>query len=742
MHSPSPAALGHIAVLLLGSAIPICAARRHQAPSMPPSPVRCPAWVEDVTRMAFVTPGEVDEAAKAGVQVIQTNVVWPYFPLRRDGGGLSPEDTKRLRDLVANGRRHRMKVILGLPPFPPVALVKAHPDWRVPADAAGSILKVAPEEGNLGTRVGCNVGPWGDYLIEVCAELVQDYGLDGYSFDGNYHPPLCFCPWCKAAYRKDSGREIPPRADLDTLEYRQYLVWRGEKLEEHHRRLQERLKQVKPDAALITWTVNAGRYGHLLHSPRAMPSRMNRVFDMPMQEWWLDETNLGGSLVPSFGAAYLRAVAGDGPCAAEPYLMSRGNPYGTHSFPRHERIVRALLATTYGCLAPEAYGWAGHRATTADVFREVGRREPWITHSRRMPWAAMLVSEQTRQFYAYNDIAGRYLPHLFGAFRAAQEEHRALSLINDWDLTSTELPRYRVLVLPNAAALSDAQSAAVREYVRAGGGLVATCDTSLCDELGRRRPDFTLADVFGVHHRGTPKTAEVRRELDANFAVHLDESYWRERTGVATLTWKENPLLRDPRLEELVPGRSVLFRGPQLRVSEPETAAEVAARFQPEGSSEASLPAIVTRTFGKGRVVYLAAGLDAALWSYSFPYLRRMLTRAIDWAAGQPLPIAVEAPMCVQATFFTRPAAGGRQTVVHLFNGLDTGANHGLPAMDVPLREEAVLISGIRVRFTGPTPRRFHVEPGALKPVVRKEKGATVVEIPPLAVHAMLVGEP
>ena len=35
--------------------------------------------------MAFLSPGQVDDAAKAGTQVVHTNVVWPYYPLRRDG---------------------------------------------------------------------------------------------------------------------------------------------------------------------------------------------------------------------------------------------------------------------------------------------------------------------------------------------------------------------------------------------------------------------------------------------------------------------------------------------------------------------------------------------------------------------------------------------------------------------------------------------------------------------------------
>ena len=701
--------------------------------------VKPPEWVRGVTRMAFGTPGEVERAARAGVEVFHTNVVWPYFPLRRDGGGLAAEDARRLRELVADCHRRGIKLGLGLPPFPPAALVRAHPDWRVHPDDTGAALRVVATEDNLGTRLGCNLGPWGDYLVAVCAELVRDYGVDGFSFDGNYHPALCFCPACKAAYRKDRGRALPPRADLDDVAYREYLVWRGGRLEVHYRRLQRAIKASNPDAVLTSWTVNAGRYGHFLFSPRAMPTRLNRLFDLPMQEWWHDETNLGASVAPAFGAAYLRAVAGDRPCASEPYLMARGNPYGSDSFPAHERLTRALLNLTHGGVGAESFGWPGHAASAERVFREIRRRAEWLPRAEPLRWAALLVGEQTRQFYAYRDIAGRFLPHAFGAFRAALEEHLPLTLVSDWDLDAT-LARYAVLVLPNAAALSDAQVAAVRAFVRAGGGLVATGTTSLCDELGRPREDFALADVFGVSYRGRPAPAGDRPALDENFAAVLGEDYWKRRVGVATLTWGDHPVWRDARLRDLVPGKSVNFRGPLVRVSEP-AANEAAVRMTLEGKGQASLPAVVLRRFGAGRVAYFAAGVDAALWSYAYPYQRRLLAAALEWAARGPAPAAVAAPLCVQAAYYTQPSGEGRRVVVHLFNGVNTAAGHGLPAEEVPLREETLPVHGIKVRFRGGAPAAFRWEPEGRILAAKGAGDVTEVEVPPLEIHGMVVGE-
>jgi hypothetical protein len=704
--------------------------------SAPFEPIRPPDWVFGITRMAFLTAGQLADAAKAGVQVVHTNLVWPYFPLRRDGGGLAPKEAKALHDLCDSGHRYGMRIVLGLPPFPPVNLVQAHPDWRVhPADTPVTTI---PREDDLGTRVGCNLGPWGDTLIAVCAELITDYGLDGFSFDGDYQPPLCFCPACKAAHRQERNRDIPPRIDLDDIAYREYLVWRGERHEQHYRRMQQAIKAANPNAVLISWSANAGRYGHFLTSPRVMTTRANMLFDIPMQEWWLDESNIGGSILPAFSAAYLRAVSGDRPCASEPYLMSRGNPYSSDSFPHHERRTRHMLALTGGNILAESFGWPGQ--SVGSDFVEVARQAKLLTRTRPLAWAGMLVSEQTRQFYAYKDIAERFLPPLLGAFRAASEEHLPLSLLNDWNINPQTLARYAVLLLPNAAALSDQQLLALREYVHAGGGLVASGETSLCDALGRPRSDFALADLLGVSYNGRPGARLERRPLDPNFAIALDESYWQQRVGAATLSWSDfEAFCHDAPLRELAPQRSATFRGPQTLVSEPGNRSEVVARMTPEGSSQ-SLPAAIFRTVGAGRVVYLAAGLDAAMWSYAYPYQRRLLVDAVTWAARIPSPISIQAPMCVHATIFEQAMPSGVRLVIHLFNGLNTTGGHGLPAMDVPLREEIVPIHGIEIAFHRQAPTRLFSEPDHTELPVRRAGNATIFTMPPLEIHRVLAG--
>jgi hypothetical protein len=316
-----------------------------------------------------------------------------------------------------------------------------------------------------------------------------------------------------------------------------------------------------------------------------------------------------------------------------------------------------------------------------------------------------------------------------------------LSLICDWDVTPERLAEFAVLILPNAAALSDAQIEAARRYVEAGGGLIATAETSLCDELGRPRADFAFADLFGVHYQGRPNAPLVRPELDVNFAVTVDDAYWAARVGAAQFLITDHTVFDDDKLRELIPTRVATFKGPQTAVSEPANPAEVVARFTPEGWKTGPVPAMILRQHGAGRVAYLPAALDAALWSYAYPYQRRLLKNVIDWAARTPNPIQVEAPMCVQVAPYRQQVGDNDRLVIHLMNTLNTTAQHGLPSVEVPLREETIPISGIRLKLANTEFQRFFLEPGHVPLPVSGSGEVTTVDIPRLELHAIVVGE-
>ncbi len=720
-------------------------------------PVEPAPWVSEAVLKVFYTPSDLSDAAAVtsinaladlGVKAIHTGagpLPWPT--------GLLKDPSRRDPRLLSGCRlmkQRGMRVVAGIYPFAPAGYAREHQQYRVMTTPDSPAAPADHDWTDTADTRFNHLGlftPYGDWAIEAIAEIVSAYGLDGVSFDGHYHERLNYNPVEQEMFTRETGRPFPKAIDLANEDYIAYQLWADQRLEDWYRRLHRRLREINPEAVVYTWTVNAGRYGHFLTTPRVHLTRMNLLFDAPVQEWWLDEVNLGSSVVPAFGAAYVRAVAGDRVGACDPYVISRGNPYSAFGMPAHELKTRCLMAMTNGSYTP--LGTLDPTGDTAfrDLAQAIHQRARWVAGTQSEPWAAVLVSEQTRQFYALNQTMDRFLQHALGVFRVGVEEHLPMTLITDLDITPDRLKRYAVLVLPNSAALSDRQVSVIREYVRNGGGLVATCETSLCNEFGQLRPNFALADLFGVDYLGRPNDPAVRVDLDANFLRVVDDAYWRNRAGIGDLRWAAGDiatdvLVNDRRMPHVM-GKGVQgsFKGPWVLMSEQARAPMLRAMVLfPLGREP--VPAAVAGRFGNGRVVYFAVGLDAACYSYCYPYQRLMMSSAIRWAAAQPAPFTLKGPMCVQSTLFRQKDASGERLVMHLFNGINSTAGHGAPDVEVPLREESVPIHGMTLRLPqGPSYGRIHIEPGDQTLVPEGRDGQVEVQLPPLDIHYLVVVE-
>jgi hypothetical protein len=711
--------------------------------------IRVPEWLRGTLGVGYTMSGmntaQRERAAAAGVTISEFGFVDPFYAYY-DSKLLAKRSPyvplERLDKDMAEYRRLGIRLLGVYPPCLQGEVYEKHPEWRRIATNTREIPSIDMQKFPHGGML-CLLGPYGDFFIEVLAEIVTKYpAISAFSFDGLHYAGVCYCANCRENYRKDTGNEIPD-VNMDDPAFRHYQHWADRRMESLIQRMQTRLKGINPNVALVTWTTNAGRFGHFRDIPRNMPARMNLLLDAPDQEFWMDETNRGASIVPAFGNAYAWATTNHRVAFSEPYLMSHGNPYGKDSFPGHEIERRMLLVLTHGALPSLAVGQpAAMQEAAYHALGEVQKRKPWLTDKAPEPWAALVMSDNTRVFYGRNPglVEERYLANVFGFFRAGLEEHLPLTLINDWNLTTEELAKYKVLILANTACLDDAQCAAVRGFVERGGGLVASLDVSLCNEFGDTREDFALADVLGVHHRGAPTVGASGAELDVNFARNLSKEYWDKRKNVWDLKRLPGNVLESSKLSELIGNEIVNFKGQAVRVAvDPGTQTLATLEPKPDAKGE-TVPAIVTHPFGKGRVVYFAAGIDGANYLYSYPYHRVLLRNAIDWAAAAPAPITVEAPMCVHAVAM-RQTKDGERLVMHLYNDVNTTANHARPDDDIPLREETLPIHDIRITFHGYKLGRIHLEPGGLDLPAQPAPDGVSVTVPRLDIHAMVVAE-
>ncbi len=182
-------------------------------------PVEPAPWVYEGIQKVFLgdlgnpkTLDYIDQLADLGVTVIHTGGPSPYFPLRRDGGaGFEAKEREQMKTAFARMRSHGMRIVIGVSPYAPPEYIREHSDWRLkgalderPLDPSVDLAK--PE--NAGLRSMSLITPYGDYLIECLGEIFQDYGVDGLSFDGNYHSALNFTPYDIALFEKGLSPEI------------------------------------------------------------------------------------------------------------------------------------------------------------------------------------------------------------------------------------------------------------------------------------------------------------------------------------------------------------------------------------------------------------------------------------------------------------------------------------------------------------------------------------------------------
>jgi hypothetical protein len=224
-----------------------------------------------------------------------------------------------------------------------------------------------------------------------------------------------------------------------------------------------------------------------------------------------------------------------------------------------------------------------------------------------------------------------------GYYQALVEARVPFEMADDRLLAPEDIGRYRVLVLPDIAALSERQCAQIRAFVMGGGRIVATGETSLYDELGARRANFGLSDLFGCDYVRTdsPVRNSYLTLRHPHALLRGLEDAPRIIAGTQQLTVRPRDAARQP--ITLVPSYPDL---PMERV------------FPPTGEEETDTPAVFCRTVGRGKVVYFPMDIDRTFWEVLHADHLALLVNAVTWAMEEEQPMTVRGPGLLDISYW------------------------------------------------------------------------------------------
>ena len=615
-----------------------------------------------------------------------------------------------LNEFLAAGREAGVAIVTYMDSRWDTPRYAEHPEWAMQHDGE---VRVHEAEADLHIHPMCFNSPYLDYFQSLLREVAGEYGPDGVYID-NFGVALnCDCQFCAAAFREASGQALPLAANWDDPVWQEFRHWSRERNFVLARRLVEAIRSASPEMPVV---FNRGRF-------RSMTGHGNPE-DLATFAHDIADNIHGESAVRFYGQdfAHINEQCMFGRAIETPmwtWVEYPLLPWSHVSAPPAEVKIKAAKVLANGgrpmvwnlpC-APDCDGRG--LAGLAEVFGLAAQYPDYFNHTQHLPFIGVLYSSQTMEEYCRGDAAkyGECQKEFAGALALARHSHMPADILLDRHMTRERLSRYQALVLPNAAALSDRQCDEVRAFVEAGGGLVATYESSLCNERGGQREDFGLADVLG-----------------AKFDKQLRPQSARWSTGYSVID-RDHPLTR-----ALGTGFRLPAGGRYLGVREADAAARLSTlltrcRYYCDYPGQPTeFPGIIVNEYGKGRVLYVPGQFGLTYAERGFPDYRRLIYDAIDWMTRGQVPIRTSLPKTVEVTL-ARTAAG--ELVLHLVN---CSADLSTPVERVvPVADET-----IQIQFTGSRPCRARALVANADLPCQVRDGLLHVELPMLGEYEVI----
>jgi len=681
-----------------------------------------PQWFVDTgADSATVVASSMKQAGAEGLVVRIQDPSGPSWRTKYGGRPAFMKDRDLVAELGAACRERGLRFIGYIWALYDEPAWQQHEDWRI-LNSGGN---------PVGQFVCCN-SPYRDLVRDRLVELARDYpNLHGVFFDMfHWHRVGCYCRYCREGFKALTGQDPPAKEDFDDPLWRRWQEFQHRSIERALADWRAAVRQVRPDFVILANTWN----GWIFHNA-GMGGSSVRVADsldgtLEEEGWYWgagEESFFGFPQRWPFMNLYLRSMgdnaAGPGRCVAHMWEAGNVPPALNGPLPTMEVVARVADMISFG-VHPWPYFRRGPEGMKR-VFDFVKAREPWLNDAHLVPWCGLVVSENTQFWYGRNEPMTRYVQGIHGVLRALWEQHLPVEILTDEDLERRELGAYRVILLGNTACLSDRVAQRVRDYVRAGGGLVATFEASLYDEGGRKRADFALGDLLGAKFVSGAREpsflgATANQSVLSPYAVQLLQANVNDITGK--------------------PQGGMPFPAGTLIVQAAEGAQTALTLWcADEKGTAVAPPGLVAQSFGQGKVVYIPADLGKSAFFCNFEYVDRVLSDALRWAAAEPPAVEVAAPR----TVISVPQQQGSRLLVHLLNDYCSfGRSSVVKGQSIALRHEVLPARDLGVTFRDARWRRFTLEPGGIRLTPRKVPTGTTVMVPAIEWHGIVVAEP
>ncbi|MGD0737486.1 MAG: alpha-amylase family protein [Terracidiphilus sp.] len=578
-------------------------------------------------------------------------------PFHRHGKFLNNRDF--FGECVTAARKRGMRVVARMSPDLNWGdALDAHPEWfmRSKDDSA----QFSEEEPRLFKT--CMFSSYmDDYVPAIMREINSLYDVDCFYTNGwpSWSMPECHCAICS---------KLPP---ANTPAYWRVL---NDRIVDLWQKYDAIAKEKKPDCfyfANLGANVHAAANLHRLGKIAAwfQADNQGRTNDDP-QVWGcalqgrVCNAVMDGKFATNLTAAYSTGVVR--------WRNSAKNPAEAQMW--MSETAASGLAPYYHFIGSED-GFGEDRRWQKpgkDFFLWHAKHEAHFKTRRSIANIGVVIGQSTQVLYpgpatAHSRTYMRDTTH--GIYETLLTGRFAFDFVHEDRLEPERLSKYRALLLPNIAMLSDRQSDQIREYVRRGGSIMASFETGLYDQDLRPRADFALGDLFGIS-----KAGEVVGTNGNAYYSRIERQH-PILDGIVNTNWIPGAQNRVP----LKPVHdAVLTVVPGFVNYPPELA------YPPVSHTDEL--AVVLRETGSSRIAYFPGDIERTYWLTGHGDLLRLMHNTIRWITGDERQVSVQGEGLVE--LFAWETVPGY--AVHLLNYTNPNAQHGWMRSVYPLGPQSV----------------------------------------------------
>jgi len=526
---------------------------------------------------------------------------------------------------------------------------RRHPEWQI-----------RRSDGSIGTdefrwSTLCVNSPYREIVKSHLKEIAADLKPDGYWIDMTIiGRDACYCEHCRALFQKTSDLDLPVNQDPGNADFLRFVQFRYDYIQAFYEEIYSLIRNIQPEAAI------SNNYWGYPYSSHTMGSRA--VGSLAQADYVTGEayTDWTGLSAPGFFCRWLRCV-GDG----RPYeaLISRFTGTWDYSVkPANQLAQEAYTVAANGGtvtiddmpFADGALDWNLYREI-APVYREIKERQACLGGDA-LSVGAVFHSQISKDLYFHGEAP--FISTITGAIRVMREMHLDFDFVFDENLSLERLLKYRFLLLPRVAILTDDHQEILIEYMNQGGLVIAAGELATqANPLLTRGGKGPLWEALGVEAKGMSAH-------EVSFLSDLTEDY---ASGMDS-----RPLT--------IRGPYVSYSGPGIEkmaaVTEPIciTSGEVFFHNNlPAPYYPTDVPALWRKQIGKGYLLVFAQDVFAQFATYHQSDMKRLFQNILRYHKALP-EVRFHCPSGVETASWEKDG----KTILHLVNmvggmGLCTG---------------------------------------------------------------------